>query len=619
MIRLLAALVCLAGIACAEEKWTYVATPNFEVYTTSGAGDAKGALKRFELVRDFFSQVLGLTPQTGTPVRLIAFNSEKEFAPYKPNEVAAAFYLPGLDRDFIVVGDLDNNLWPIATHEYVHLLMKYSGMRVPVWLNEGTAELFSTMTQVADVMRVGVAPVGRILEIRNGKPIPLEELFAADHDSGRYNSKRHAGMFYAESWALTHMLYLDKRYMQERSKFMKAVLAGTPPADAFQTIYGKSLQQVFRDLEGYVRQDALFAANFDFKPSKDVGRIEPRKVDLLEARVVTTELLSSISSKKKAAGEAVEALLKDAAGDPQWAAKAHETAAFYYWRNTAREKALEHFAKAVELGSTSARAYADYAMILGSSDLAKSEQLLTKAVSLRPDWTEARVRLAGVYSQQKKYGAALATILEMKRVRPAEAFDLFQVSALAYAGLGQYKDAHDALVKAEQYADSDSRKLYVQKLATYIEHSEQRAELARDAGTTPEVLAKLTNETEADGERPPVLRREIIPVEAGETELPTSVTDEQFRARLMKQQGEGVHGEFVKMDCSGEKPVIVLATPEKSFRFVVDDFGQVLVSGAGGASVELVCGDQKKQKLTVRYGPAAGSGFDGVVKGLAFE
>jgi hypothetical protein len=73
------------------------------------------------------------------------------------------------------------------------------------------------------------------------------------------------------------------------------------------------------------------------------------------------------------------------------------------------------------------------------------------------------------------------------------------------------------------------------------------------------------------------------------------------------------------MDCSGEKPVIVIATPEKTWRFRVDDFGQVLVSGAGGASVELVCGDQKKQKLTVRYASAAGDGIDGIVKGLAFE
>ena len=619
MRRLLAALVSLTCLVFAEEKWTYVATPNFEVYTTAGPGDAKEALKRFELIREFFSQVLGLTPQTTTPVRLIAFHSEKQFAPYKPNEVAAAFYLPGLDRDFIVVGDLDNNLWPIATHEYVHLLMKYSGVRVPVWLNEGTAELFSTMTQVADVMRVGVAPLGRLAEVGNGKPIPLEDLFAVNHDSDRYNTKRHAGMFYSESWALTHMLYLDKRYMQERPKFMSAVLAGMAPAQAFQTIYGKALQQVFSDLKGYVRQDAFFAANFPFKPPKDLGKSEPRKVDLLEARTVTTELLSSMSSKKMAAGEEVEALLRDTSADPQWAAKAHETAAFYYMRNTAREKALGHFAKAVEMGSMNARAHADYAMLLGNEDLAKSEQLLMKALALRPDWVEARVRLAGVYTQQRKYGAALAAILEMKRVRPADAFDLFQVSALAYAGLGQYKDAREALAKAEKYSDSDSRRFYVQKLASYITHAEQRATLARDVGTTPEQVAMLVKETEADGERPPVLRRDVIPVNAGETELPANVSDEEFRERLAKQQGEGVRGEFVRMDCSGAKPVIVVATPEKTWRFRVEDFGQILVTGTSGASVELVCGEQKKQKLTVRYGQAAGDGIDGVVKGLAFE
>ena len=619
MIRLLAALALLAGLLPAEVKWTHVATPNFEVYTTASARDAKDALKRFELIREFFAQVLGLTPQTPAPVRLIAFGSEKEFAPYKPNEVAAAFYMPGLDRDFIVVGDLDNNLWPIATHEYVHLLMKYSGVRVPVWLNEGTAELFSTMTQVADHMRVGVAPLGHLATVARGKPIPLEELFAVDHDSDRYNTKRHAGMFYSQSWALTHMLYLDQRYMAGRPKFMSAVLAGTPGAKAVESTYGKTVQQVYRELEGYVRQDAFFAANFPFKPSKDLAKGEPRTVDAIEARLVTTELLSSMSSKKGAAGEAVEALLRDTAGIAAWAAKAHETAAFYYWRTSAREKALTHFAKAVELGSDNARVLADYAVVLGNTDLAKSEQLLTKALEQRPDWVEARVRLAGVYSQRGKHGAALAAILAIKRVRPAEAFDLFQVSALAYAGLGQFKDAQEALAKAGQYADGEARRLYVQKLANYITHAEQRSALARDVGATPAQIAVAVRETEADGERPPVMRRDVIPVNEGETELPAGVSDDEFRARLARQQGAGVRGEFVNLDCSGAKPVLVVAGAEKQWRFRVDDFGQVIVSGLSGDSVELVCGEQKRRKISIRYSADTAGGADGVVKGIIFE
>lgn len=614
----LAVVLAAAQGAWGAETWTYAATANFEVYTTAGAGAAKDALKRFELIREFFAQSLGLSPQTAAPVRLIAFGSEKEFLPYKPSEAAAAFYLPGLDRDYIVVGDVDANLWPIAAHEYVHLLMKYSGVKAPLWLNEGTAELYSTMTQVADYMRVGVAPAHHLLTVRQGRPIPLEEFFAVDHESERYTTKRHAGMFYSQSWALTHMLFLDRRYMTARPAFMNAVLAGAPPVEAFGKVYAKTPQQVYRDLEGYVRQSSYLAANYPFKPPRDLGRAEPRELEGMEARLVTAELLASMPSKKAGAGEAVAALLQGAAGDARWAAKAHETAAFFAWREGNNEKALEHFEKAVAAGSESARVYADYAMLLGGRELAKSEQLLLKARELRPDWVETRVRLADVYARQRKFGAALSTILEIKRVRPAEAFNLFQVSAQAYAGLSQWKDAKTALDKAEQYADSESRKLYVSRLRSYVEHAEQRAELAKAVGATERQVAVEVRETEEDGERPPVMRREVR-ADGEVVEQPAQMSDEEFRMRLVKQQGEGVRGEFVELNCEGEKPVVVVESQGRPWRFRVDDFGEVVVTGVGGSSVELTCGAQKKQKITVRFGQTAVSGLDGIVKGLSFE
>jgi hypothetical protein len=272
----------------------------------------------------------------------------------------------------------------------------------------------------------------------------------------------------------------------------------------------------------------------------------------------------------------------------------------------------------VAAGSESARVYADYAMMLGGADLAKSEQLLLKARELRPDWVETRVRLADVYARQRKYGAALTTILEIKRVRPAEAFNLFQVSAQAYAGLSQWRDAKAALGKAEQYADSESRKKFVSRLRSYVEHAEQRAELAKAVGATERQVAVAVQETEADGEKPPVLKREVRP-DGEVVEQPAEMNEEELKVKLLKQRGDGVRGEFVELNCAGAKPLVVVATPDRQWRFRVDDFGEVLVTGVGGSSVELTCGAQKKQMVTVRFGQTEVSGLDGIVKGLSFE
>lgn len=615
---LLGALL-LAGTATAAERWTCVATPNFEVYTTAGPRAAQDALKRFEQVREFFTQSLKVVASTEAPVRLILFQSAKEFEPYKPNEAAAAFYLPGLDRDFIVVGDLDEQFWPVATHEYVHLLLKYSGSKTPLWLGEGMAELFSTMTQVGDKMRVGVPPPGHLAAMRQDKPMPLEELFGVDHSSDRYTTKRHAGKFYSQSWALAHMLFLDPRYMTARPAFLHAVLAGTPPEEALAKVYAKTAAQVNRDLEGYVRQGSFLAANYPFHAPKGLREATPREVEGIEARLVTAELLASMRNKEGRAEEAVAALLGESGVAAKWSARVHETAAFFAWRMGKNQQALEHFEKAVAAGSENGRALADYAMLLGSSDLAKSESLLLRAVELRPHWVEGRVRLASVYNLERKHGAALTAILAVKRVRPAGAFDLFQVTVQAYAGLGQFGEARKTLAKAREYADTEPRRLFLEKMDSYLSRAEQRAELARELKASPRQVAEAAQETEASGERAPVMRRYVQPEGEVVDETP-AMKEEEFRRRLARQRGEPVHGAFQALDCSGGSPVVVVAAADgRTWRFLVAGLGQVVVTGVDAAAVELTCGPQKSQMITVRYGPSGANGIDGIVKGLAFE
>src|SRR5215472_3536773 len=67
-----------AGIA-AEPRWVRLTSPDFEIYSSSGAGTAREALRYMEQVRGFFVQVLGHGPARPVPVRIVAFGSAKEF------------------------------------------------------------------------------------------------------------------------------------------------------------------------------------------------------------------------------------------------------------------------------------------------------------------------------------------------------------------------------------------------------------------------------------------------------------------------------------------------------------------------------------------------------------
>src|SRR5579864_6007542 len=203
-------LMCCAMSLAATAQWVKLTSTDFELYTSAGEKKGREAILYFEQVRSFFLKALNIKDiPTTRPVRIVAFSSEKEYLPYKYNEVAAAYYVSDGRRDFIVMRSIAPESYTVAVHEFTHLIIGHTKMKLPIWLNEGLAEVYSTMRPVGRKVQVGDIIPGRILELRDSKWIDLELLTSVGHDSPYYNEKRRAGVFYAESWALTHMLVLS--------------------------------------------------------------------------------------------------------------------------------------------------------------------------------------------------------------------------------------------------------------------------------------------------------------------------------------------------------------------------------------------------------------------------
>jgi len=153
-----------------------------------------------EQVRGFFVQVLGHGPARPVPVRIVAFGSAKEFEPYRINEFAAAYYQPTSRRDYIVMGPGSAATFSTVVHEYVHLVVEHSNMHLPPWLNEGMAELYSTLQPQSDKILVGSLIPGRVEALRRDNWVPLATILAAGHDSPYYNEKNKAGSLYNEGF-----------------------------------------------------------------------------------------------------------------------------------------------------------------------------------------------------------------------------------------------------------------------------------------------------------------------------------------------------------------------------------------------------------------------------------
>src|SRR5271155_192909 len=113
-----AGLICFHSITAAETHWSRIASPNFEMYTTAGERSARETIRYFEQVHGFFDQMMPHAQDKPSQVRILAFSSEKEYAPYRLNGYATAYYHASGDHDYIVMSHAGEETFPVAIHEY---------------------------------------------------------------------------------------------------------------------------------------------------------------------------------------------------------------------------------------------------------------------------------------------------------------------------------------------------------------------------------------------------------------------------------------------------------------------------------------------------------------------
>jgi tetratricopeptide (TPR) repeat protein len=427
MSRILATFLLITGTLSAGEEWIKVTTPHFELYTTAGEKKAREAILYFEQVRSFFLQASPSKKVPEFPVRIIAFRSEKEYRPYRINDFAAAFYTRNDRRDYIVMENISAERYPVAIHEYVHLIVEHSGLKLPIWLNEGWAEVQSTLKPLGNKAQIGDIIPGRAQELMTGKWIDLVTLTSADRSSPFYNEKAKAGMFYSESWALAHMLSLSPEYRQQFTTFVASLANGKEASESFQTAFHKSIAQVQDDLRRYLTRTTLYGAVFNLKLDRSAEDPDVVAAPSLERELVLADLLAQ-TGKTDLARSAYERIARSNPGKPD----VEESLGYLAWRTDERSSAIEHFTRAVAGGSKNAQLCFDLAMLQRQSGVAEAQVLptLRKAVELKPDYVEARLQLGYMELSAKEYANALRTLASIKRVTPDQAAHLF--SALAY-------------------------------------------------------------------------------------------------------------------------------------------------------------------------------------------
>jgi hypothetical protein len=155
-------------------------------------------------------------------------------------------------------------LYHEAFHAYIATAVYPRGEgEVPLWLNEGLAQIFETAIFEAGELRVGHADKGRLEAVQQAlkkkELLGLADLlrsgakqFQVAHASDKQASDQH----YLASWAVAYYLTFDRKLLGTKAldDYVRALQRGTEPLDAFQDLVGTPLPQFEKDFQQYLTQ-----------------------------------------------------------------------------------------------------------------------------------------------------------------------------------------------------------------------------------------------------------------------------------------------------------------------------------------------------------------------------
>jgi cytochrome c-type biogenesis protein CcmH/NrfG len=453
-------LLVLGLHADAAPRWTQLQSENFLYIGDASEREIRHVAERLEKFRDALLRALPrVSPKSPTPTVVMVFDNDRSMTPAKPlfrgKPIELAGYFDGgEDVNYIAVNaeTLVYSMEPIF-HEYAHFLINESHAEVPLWVNEGMAELYSNAEQRigGKSVVIGRAQRDHLALLQSSTMLPIKDLVAVDHSAAIYNEgHRRRGVLYAQSWALVHYLTLGNaaRAAQFRD-YLLALQSGRPHAESFDAAFGDAAT-LYRELYEYVRRDAFTAVEFDVH-QKSAAMSVPRgtkfdddeadayladmqarvgRVDDARTRVAAIQkrapkvgraymVLGGIDLSEKRVSDAVAHLRKAAALAPDdfivqstygrgLVAQMSEARNDADRAATILPEARAALTRATRLDPRSARAawMLGYVELVGGGDVPVAVQALTRAVELDPRREEYRMLLARALAQQGEYDKA---------------------------------------------------------------------------------------------------------------------------------------------------------------------------------------------------------------------
>ncbi|MDE1155076.1 MAG: DUF1570 domain-containing protein [Acidobacteriaceae bacterium] len=385
-------------------------------------------------MRLLFQKVLPYASfDAGQPIVVLALKNRKSFEALEPASylergslTLAGLFQPTEARNYILLrldaGEGGAGSRPFATiyHEYTHFLLRKSPW-IPLWLNEGLAQFYENTDLRFNKVSLGMPDSNQLLFLRSEKLIPVQTLITVNHDSPYYHQEDAASVFYAESWALTHMLEVtDAQNHQSRvMNYAKALLAGKSSTEAAQLAFG-DLTTLGKELDSYVARGSYMEFQLNLDQMVNEASFTTQPITTEQADAYRADVLAHDNRSDEAMALDRQILSVDEKN-----ALAHETLGLIALHSNKLGEASKEFTLAIEDGSDSAFAdyfYAQAAISDGDRDTdGRIEAALRRAIKIDPSFAPSYDVLARLLATQHK-DLEEAHLMELQAVAqdPAE-------------------------------------------------------------------------------------------------------------------------------------------------------------------------------------------------------
>ena len=586
-----ALFLCSAAPAKGQSNWRGMQTENFYL-----VGDASPrAMRRVaEQLETFRAAFLAVRPRAAaaisdTDTTVVVFDSDQDFRPYKPlapdggpANVGGLFMATNYNVYIALTGEREAE--GAIYHEYVHRISS-EDRSWPAWLREGVAEFYSTI-QVrngGETVRVGIPIDENLRLLQNTRLIPMDEFLDIGSDPLYYLGERDQGRFYAQSWALTHYLLLQRPGGSDQLlRFLELLNSGGDTATNFRTAFQTDLEILSRELDRYVRNSLTLPA-LDYRLDirlEDVGRWNAEDISEAEANYHLGELLSRVD-RFDDAQVYLEAAIDQA---PNMVEPVTRIGILYEMEGDV-DTAFEYFERAAEMeaaGYLPRLLYAERLLFRhGYSDpevVETATEQLRRAVALRPESVESLLRLGEVLLSDSETTDesldVLSRAVRLDRGNPRLALSYLR----ALWRSGQTESAREG---AETLAGATTDPEVRQRAEALVDDIERFGDPTRFAAT-----GDIAPQPEA---RPNLTRSDNVSSAGAGAGAELVLLG---NASIVPEGMEQVSGRLMLMDCSGDGVRFRVDSEEQTRWFAAADSEAVsFVSFSSETRDSIACGE----------------------------